>query len=94
MIVDGIEFNYTVKAVDIETAHMIVEYTPVDQDLIPTTLNVPFVELRQWTLNPQTNEQVPLDTNIPFEEHKKYSIKVAAPASLWRRQKLLINNIA
>jgi hypothetical protein len=55
---------------------------------------VPFVELRQWTLNPQTNEQVPLDTNIPFEEHKKYSIKVAAPASLWRRQKLLINNIA
>lgn len=93
MLVDGIEFTYEVKATDIETAHMVVEYTPVDASLMPMILNVPFVEYREWTIDQQSGQQVEVNTNKTFEEHKEYSIKCGAPVAVWRRQKLLIENL-
>lgn len=93
MIIDGIEFNYEVKSIDIDSAHMVVEYTPTDPELMPIKLNVAFVEHRGWKTDPVTNEAVGFDIAQTFEEHKEYSIKSAAPVSHWRRQKLLLQNL-
>jgi hypothetical protein len=93
MLVDGIEFEYQVVTIDIESAHMIVDYTPADDMLMPMTLNVPFVEFREFANDLTTGEQVEINANKTFEQHKEYSVKIAAPVSVWRRQRLLIENM-
>jgi hypothetical protein len=93
MLIDGIEFTAEVKSFDIEIAHMVVDYTPTNPELMPMTLNVPFIEDRAWGVDPQTGQ--PAQDLVPktFEDHKQYSIEQGAPVQIWRRQKLLIENI-
>ncbi len=88
---DGIEFNYTVKSVDVESAHIIVEYVPVNPLLMPYTFNVPFVEFREWTMT----ETGPVEVNAekPFSAHLQYAVECGAPSDQWRRQLKLIENI-
>jgi hypothetical protein len=71
---------------------MIVEYTPTDPLLMPVSLNVLFVEHREWSLDPQTGQQIEVGTDKTFEQHRTYSIKQGAPVHVWRRQKLLLQN--
>lgn len=88
---DGIEFSYTIKSVDVENSHIIVEYDPVHELLMPYTFNVPFIEFREWTMT--ETGPVEVNANKPFSAHLEYSVTCGAPIDQWRRQLLLINNI-
>lgn len=93
MIIDEIEFNYNIESIDIESATMVVQYTPVDPNLMPMKLNVMFVEHRAARPDPETGGHIFFNVAETFEEHKEHSIKAAAPIALWRRQKLLLDNL-
>lgn len=89
MIKDGIEFNYKVLSIDIESAHMVIEYTPVDPELMPMTLNVLFDSYN----NIYQSVGLPGDPPPPvtLEEHKDHTALAGAPTGLWKKQKILLS---
>lgn len=93
---DNIEFNYDIVSVDIASATMIVSYTPTDTTYSPLTLNVNFIEDRTDTYLDSDGQGQPVVIDVPktFEEHVNYSVRMAAPATCWRSQKLLLDNIS
>lgn len=93
MIKDGIEFTYNVLSIDIESAHMVIEYIPVDSELMPTTLNV-FASLTPFYPN---NALYGMDSSagepeaITLEKIKEYTAMNGAPVGIWKLQKALLN---
>lgn len=89
---EGISFNYDVLSFDIESATMVVKFTPIDADMIITTLNCRFFEDRR---DSYLNENGTLiETAKPFIDHLEYAIKEQAPVAIWRSQKVMVNNVS
>lgn len=88
MIKDGIEFTYKVVSIDIESAHMVVEYTPADSELMPLTLNVPVTLYTGY--NPFNGEPDPRPAPVTLEDYKEFTALSGAPTGLWKTQKVLL----
>ena len=89
MILDGIEFTYKIISIDIESAHMVIEYTPADSVLMPMTLNVPFY--LHTGIHPVTGLPDGTEAPVTLEDHKEFTAKAGAPVGLWKRQKVLLD---
>lgn len=87
---DGFDFKYKIKSVDVEHGTMIIEYDPVDTELMPMTLNVMLWE-RPIQTYPEGTYIHPDD--VPFEDHFEHTVRSGAPIASWRRHRLLAANM-
>jgi hypothetical protein len=70
------EFTYLVKEVDIQNAHVLVEYTPADTKLTKYTLNIP-------TGLPDENGVI---------RPAMQTVVAYAPHNLWESQEMLLSD--
>lgn len=88
MSVLDVNYSFKIISADIEQSTVLIEYKPLDSDVLPITLNCNIVLAKpdSWPgdyANPE---------DIPFEDHMKHTAEVHAPLSMWRGQKWAVIN--
>lgn len=89
---DSVEFDYEIRSVNINDNRLMVMYTPTDPDMTPIEISVNFYEDRRDAVMDSETGQL-IESEKTFEEHLTHCLKMAAPCTPWRAQKLLLENI-
>lgn len=84
----GFDFTYKIKSLDIEHGTMVIEFDPVDPELLPIELNCLFHEKVLHNIDGTVQ---PIEAT--FEESLEFTVKSCAPIASWRRHKLMLGNI-
>lgn len=86
----GFEFTYKVLSMDIAQGTMQIEFDPVDQELMPITLNCLLHE-RPYQTYPEgtyTSQE-----QVPFDDHMAFTAQTCSPVATWKRHRMMLDNM-
>lgn len=90
-----ITYTFTIKSINISEGTFVIEYTPDDSLLMPVSYNTFLYEKNYQTIRDENNNLIyNSQDEVPFSVHLDHTVKSAAPIDLWRRHKLLLDNVA
>lgn len=89
LTVDDLEFEFKIISMDIEQGTLLIEYDPVDANLMPITLNCLY-NVRPLFTYPEGTYLT--HDEVPFEDSLEFTVRQAAPVTNWKRHQALINN--